>query len=210
MSDEEQGAALHRAVAEGELKEIERLIKSCGVDVNSLDGRRGSPLFTAENCGQIRAMRLLIKLGAEVDATDDSHNTPLMCAAGYGRWRMVEILLQAGANPNFVGHSTPLMFSSHTTKSYKCAELLIAAGGDPDFPLDANQSALMAAARNNRPELIELLLKAGANPERQCKLPWAQGWTALDHAINEKRKKAREILERVTATPPKATPGMVP
>lgn len=210
---EDDATALHAAVREGDVIKIECLITAQGVDVDAKIKGRGGPLFTAETCGRIKSMRALIELGADVDAVNESLVTPLMSASSYGRWRMVELLLQAGANFDFVrlsDNATPLKFCSHTKMGYKCAELLIVAGADPNFPSHDSQSALMIAARKNRPELLEILLKAGADPEQRCELPWALGWTALDHAINEKRTKAREILQRVTVSLPKASPGMVP
>lgn len=67
----------------------------------------------------------------------------------------------------------------------------------------------MIAARGNRSELVELLLETGADPEHQCGLPWAKGWTALDHAINERSNKVIRILRRWTKTPPVAHPGAI-
>lgn len=204
--------ALFNAVLRGELEEITRLVTSTEVGKNIGSEGIGKQLFTAEACGRIGAMRLLLKLGAKVDVVNDNDITPLMGAACYGRWKMLDLLLQYGADPNFVrevDNHTPLKCSASTKMGFKCAELLIAAGANPNLPPDDDQPALMIAARKNRVQLLEILLKAGANPEQQCKLPWAQGWTALDHAINERRYKAVKILQRVTRTPPIAFPGQV-
>lgn len=133
----ENAEALRVAVSLGDLDRIENLVKSHGVDVNLDIKGFQNPLFTAESCGRIRSLRLLIELGANVDAVNDLQITTLMCASSYSRWQMVDILLRSGANPNFFRSSdnaTALKFSANTKNGYKCAQLLLSAGADPNFP----------------------------------------------------------------------------
>ena len=78
---------------------------------------------------------LLLKAGADVNPASSAQVAPLVAAAGQGDAKVVELLLNAGAKVNLVSEAA----SSHT--------------------------ALMEAAIENHPEVIELLAKHKANLE---------------------------------------------
>ncbi|MGA0615866.1 ankyrin repeat domain-containing protein [Paracoccus sp. KR1-242] len=213
--------ALHIAAFEGDLKKIRRLISEKKVPVDTEKSTimgasaNQTPLFLAIQEGNLEAVKLLIDLGADVDHANSIRISPLMSAASCGDLDTVKLLLDLGASPNFVRHSdgaTPLSFATHTESDEMASEIvkvLIASGADVELPVNDKQSVLMLAARKNLPKVIALLLQAGANPERRCRLKWAESWTALDHAINEGSHAATEILALVTRTPTRATPGCV-
>lgn len=214
--------ALHIAAFEGDDDRIRTLVESKRVAVDvRLSTVMGSsteqtPLFLAIQEGNIASAKLLVELGAEIDAINNLGITPLMQAASHGDLKLLKLLLSLGANPNYVrtgDGATPLSFCMHAdasdSKKSELALELIKAGADVDFPADRSQSVLMLAARENLPQTIEVLLHAGANPDRQCSLKWAKDWTALDHAINEHSSAAQDILSPITNLPVIATPGCV-
>lgn len=214
--------ALHTAAFEDDIDTIKSLVKDGNVDIDArLSTVMGAsttqtPLFLAIQEGNISSARLLVEHGAEIDHVNDIGITPLMVAASHGDLAAVKILLSLGASPNYFRQgdgATPLSFCARSdageaTVSSIALEL-INAGADVELPPYRSQSVLMLAARENRPKLIELLLQAGADPDRKCTLKWAMNWTALDHAINERSAEAEEILALVTRSRPLATSGCV-
>ena len=73
---------------------------------------------------------------------------------------------------------------------YKVVQALVSSGVDLDKK-SAGLTPLMHAARQNRTEIVELLLKRGANP----KIKSLNGFTALDHAKNSKATEAYNMIK---------------
>jgi uncharacterized protein len=114
-----------------------------------------TPLMYAARQGCLECVKTLVKAKAEVDRTDPEGVTPLLVALLNLHWDTANHLLDAGANPNkwdWWGR-TPL---------YVTVDLnTIPHGGRPDRPsLDQTTSL----------QIIEKLLKLGANPNAQLKL----------------------------------------
>lgn len=106
VSDEETkryiasvGCRLLKAVQQGRLDDIRRLIEYACVDVNVKDHRGWTPLFYAIQSGNEPLVKLLIEEGADVNAaSDDSGATPLHLAIREGTPDIALLLLQSGAN----------------------------------------------------------------------------------------------------------------
>lgn len=211
---------LHIAAFEGDTDEAIRLIDRKGVAVDAELQHPMSasilttPLFVAIQEGNSDTAKALVARGANINRTNDSGYTPLMRASTDDP-AMVKILLELGADPNFYrpgDGANALSFAAHCEDKENAAQtvrLLIEAGADVEMPSDEEQSVLMLAARANLPEVAKLLLEAGADPDRTCRLKWALGWTALDHAINEHGTEVEAVLRTVTTRPVIATPGLV-
>jgi ankyrin repeat protein len=205
---------LHVAAFEGDLNQIEELVKHQNIHVDTpLATIMGAsiektPLFLAIQEGHLEAAKLLVKLGADPDRPNDINYSPLMGAASAGDLSLVNFLLQIGASPNYFrpkDGATALSFATHFDGGdaiiSQIVASLIEAGADVEHPANDRQSVLMLAARGDLPLTIGVLLKAGANPERKCSLKWALNWTALDHAINEASCGATKALQPNTITP---------
>jgi ankyrin repeat protein len=173
-----------------------------------------TPLFVAIQEGNFDTAKALVARGANTNRVNGMGISPLMSAASDDP-DMVKILLELGADPNFFRPSdgaNALSSATHDENKQRAArtvELLIKAGADVEMPIDKPQSVLMLAARNDLAEVAELLLEAGADPDRVCSLNWALGWTALDHAINERSRETEAVLRKVTTRTVIATPGIV-
>lgn len=102
----------------------------------------------------------------------------LLKACDSGSARDVATLLKAGANANAnAAHGTALTISIRS--EVDCIEkvkLLIAAKADVELPEPPDVAPLVVAISNNKPELVPLLLSAGAAIDRRDS---PQGWTAL-------------------------------
>jgi len=114
-----------------------------------------TPLLFAARAGCLECVKILVEAGAEVDMADPEGISPLLMAITNFNFDIASYLLDKGANPNkfdWWGRA-PL---------YAAVDLnTIPHGGRPDRPsLDRTTSL----------ELIEKLLRLGANPNMQLKL----------------------------------------
>lgn len=152
-----EAAALdYRAVAE--------LLIEHGATVNPpADSQAPTPLQSAARYGSIQVARLLLERGAEPDATTEgSSRKPLRFAV----WPvcdddMVELLLEAGADPN-ADDGAALRAAAADGTAGK-VRLLLAHGAAVDL---GERPATVSAIRAGRPEVLKLLLDAGADPEK--------------------------------------------
>lgn len=165
--------ALMWAAAQSQPEMVKLLIKA-GADVNArsvvrnwqrrvtAEGRpkdmnRGglTPLLFAAREGCVECAKALVEGGADINMTDPDRTTPLVLAIMNLRWDTAKYLIEAGADVNkwdFYGQ-TPL---------YMAVDLnTLPKGGRVDLPSSDDTSGL---------EIIEMLLKAGANPNAQLKL----------------------------------------
>jgi ankyrin repeat protein len=114
-----------------------------------------TPLLLAAREGCVGCAEALVKGGADINLRDPEDISPLNLALLNARWDLAAYLIKAGANVNrwdMWGRS-PL---------YSAVDLnTTPRGGRPDRP---------SADRTTGLEVIEMLLKAGANPNMQLKL----------------------------------------
>lgn len=95
------GTALHSAAAEGDTKEVQRLLFD-GAPVDGEDADGCTALHHAVSGAQLWVCEILLQNSAFVDAEDLEGNTPLQrCAGWIGRQPeldIVSLLVQSGAN----------------------------------------------------------------------------------------------------------------
>lgn len=142
-------------------------------------------LSAAEN-NDIEQVRRLLDQGADINSRNDCGCTPLHIAAGQNEDRgfdMLCLLLERGAKVNEkTGNmgETPLA-DACCEGNYRCVQRLIQAGADVNAAGEV--SPLMNAAINSENwQIVELLLKAGAEPNFRSS---EDGQTALDWAITD-------------------------
>lgn len=95
---------LHRAAAEGDIAEMERLV-AVGYDVNVFDDLSFTPLHYAVDAEKYKAAAWLLKCGAKVNAhEEDRIGETALCIGVRGNYpEIVELLLQHGADPDING-----------------------------------------------------------------------------------------------------------
>jgi ankyrin repeat protein len=138
---------------------------------------------------------LLVKNGANVNPRDSFDRTALMSSAMHGETEVVRALLSYGADANLKDHfdATALMFAAQNG-FLEISRLLLDNKADVNArSLEFNsmsahwaagQTALMIAAQQDRVEIVDLLLKRGAN--RMLKN--ADSKNAFDLASSERVK----------------------
>ena len=162
-------APLIKAVKAGDRGAVRALIAS-KANVNTRSGDGSTPLLLAAHAADGEIARMLITAGAQVDAANRYGVTPLLDASRTGDAAMMALLLKAGANPSLAhpDGETPLMAASRAG-SVPAVQLLL------DRKVDANASetvkrttALMWASAEGHADVVDVLLKAGADPNRQA------------------------------------------
>ena len=142
------------AEARSNLNEWERQVTAEPRQKNLFPGGF-TPLLYAARQGCLDCAKALVGAGAAVDRTDPDGVTPLISALLSAHFDTAKFLIEKGANPNkwdWWGRTPLYLAVDYNTLPH---------GGRPDhLSLDATTSTAM----------IDLLLKAGANPNAQLKL----------------------------------------
>jgi len=169
-----------RALEERDLDELRRL-RSAGTPTDLRDAAGATALH--RSVGDVPTLELLLSLGANVNARDGSGFTPLHHGASALCVASVERLLAAGA-------------------------LVDARGGRSEWNEDARSTALHVALNgmlharrrvdgDTRTRVVEILLRAGANPA----LRNASGMSSLESSLGE--PELFELLLRHAKAPPR-------
>lgn len=127
-------------------------------------GRRNrygdSALMMASLTGDVALVKAFVEAGA---AVNQSGWSALHYAAFGGSAQVVTYLISKGADKNAVAPNgyTPLMLAARDGK-VEAAKSLLFEDADANFRNSAGETAMIVAERRRKPELIELLKRAGA------------------------------------------------
>jgi ankyrin repeat protein len=158
-----------KAVKSGDLAAVRKLI-AARADVNAPSGDKSTPVLWAAYNSDIEIAKALIAAGAKVDIANDYGVTPLLQASRTGDAAMMEILLKAGADPKrtHTEGETSLMAASKSG-SVPAVRLLLDRGVDVNAADKfQQQTALMWASAEGHGDVVDMLLKAGAEPNRKA------------------------------------------
>jgi ankyrin repeat protein len=156
---------LVKAAKGGDLAAARKLI-AARADVNAPSGDGSTPLLWAVHYSDIEVAKALIAAGARVDVPNNYGVTPLLDAARVGDAAMMDVLIKAGADPkrSHPEGETPLMAASRSG-SLPAVSLLLSRGVDVNAAdTFQKQTALMWAAAEGHGDIVDALLKAGADP----------------------------------------------
>ncbi len=159
----------------GDVIKVENLL-ACGVspnskafwqqelpDNNSVMELIATPIHAASWNGHAEVVKLLIEAGANVNLLNEWGFSPLMTAAEMGNARVASLLIDAGAKVNFVA------------ECHDCGD----------------ETALTLAAQYGHIEVVELLLRSGANKMHRR----YDGLTALDLATQKNHIPIVRVLQ---------------
>lgn len=125
---------------------------------------RAEDLPAAAANGALTSVQRLLELAFAVDTQDDQGASALLRACGAGHVEIATCLLDAGADPSLASHSgvTPLS-AAIIARRENLVELLLRRNVAIEQRLPNDATALMVAAAMGHPEIIALLLTAGAD-----------------------------------------------
>lgn len=131
------------------------------------------------------AMKLLQEKPTLVDARDLSGNTALVTAIQNHDVEWTGYLLQQGASPDLSSSNgdIPLIVAARIGFQ-QAAEWLIGLKARVDAANRQGETALIVAVQQRRPQIVKLLLEAGADPD---KTDSAAGYSARDYARRDSR-----------------------
>lgn len=178
------------AVAQAKM-EFVQLYLTYGGDVNVTTANGSTLLIQAINKDNPKKLvELMLDYGSDPNCKNAEGETPLFEAIQFKRVDIMTVLLDHGANPNLPGPKHLLWPSTNQPKALqlmlsrgadpkKCPGILelatsinnlesimilLNAGVDPNIRKDGTYTPLCSAIRDNRGELVSLLLANGADP----------------------------------------------
>ena len=136
-------------------------------------GKKGNlDLFKAVKDGKIEQVEKLIAKGVNVNCKDEYNCTPLFEAVANGDIHMVKLLIGKGANVNMQNKflKTPLheALPVKSKEMLAVAKLIIEFGANVNTRDDEGKTLLHLAAEYGHPDLITLLVDAGASLNSRC------------------------------------------
>jgi ankyrin repeat protein len=158
--------------------DLPRYAHGGGIALPQIRHNGATAFFLAAAGGDTEMMRLLLASGANGKATTDEGATPLMAAAGVGQLRE-----RAAANKR---------------GAYEATLLAIELGNDVKATAAGNRTALHGAAQTGANDIIELLVKSGANINAKDKY----GQTPLSIALGDPERLVDPFDKRFRQQPP--------
>jgi hypothetical protein len=217
-SKQNQTALLLAASHSGSM-DTARLLVAKGADAKVVGASGRTTLIMAANQNDLAMVQFFLDQGVNVnavDSTDKAGHTALMAAAAQSNTAIVKALIQKGADVNMattdasVVKNGPLAFKGRTALmmaapygSTEMIRLFLDAHADVNVRDIAGMTPLMfaVASENQDPEVVKMLLAAGADPKVQS----TTGETALDWARKYGNPAVLKLLggEAKTPTPAK-------
>jgi ankyrin repeat protein len=206
------------ALAQARSNEVMNLLLAAGADLEARGFGGATPLLARAAVGEAAQLQHFLAAGADPKARDYNGWTALdhaawngnpealklfkpetvaaILAACYGHAEFLQAWLQAGGNPNTQDEAGRSLLSLVVTGSFQLetskdlVNSLIAAGAEVDAPDRLGKTPLMKLVRRD-PELVRLLLQAGANPNREG----PDGFSALELARYYHSDDIAELME---------------
>ncbi|KIW17124.1 hypothetical protein PV08_04315 [Exophiala spinifera] len=157
MSTSDGNTLLDMAVTKTSPRRLTELLLIYGSDANGKSNRGETPLFVAIQAGRLDLMQLLLDHGADPNLPGPKH--PLWPATYFPKG--LQLLLSRGATFKRCPGILELATSINNIES---VTTLIRAGVDINAKKDGTYTPLCTAIRDNRTELVSLLLASGADP----------------------------------------------
>ncbi len=153
--------ALLEAASRGELQQTRNLLDS-GVDPDTTDNCRFTPLMRAAQAGNTPVAELLLASGAQIDLEDKGGYTALMQAAANGHGTLLRRLIEAGAELDHQEQTrgwSALIWAASLGRS-DSVMILLAAGADASIRDHQGRTARDWALLNRHPGTAALLPSA--------------------------------------------------
>lgn len=196
IKDANKRGALHFAAREGQTEVCKYLLEELKLDVDTKDEDGETPLIHATRQGHIDTVKYMIACGANPDARSELGATALHHAAGTGNMELLRYLLSQGVDVNSPSDAgTPLIWAAGHGEQ-EAVKILLEHNSDPNAETDDDITPLLSAVAAGSFPCLELLIKAGANPNVS-----AGGATPLHIAADHGRPDILSCLLEAGADP---------
>lgn len=198
---------LFEAVHAQNLSAVKKIIKSGG-DVNEVDGEGNTALLIAVLTRQARLVEELLKLGADPNLARPDGKGPLFGSVRVGEEKITQLLLKGGAkvdapfsmehNGTDIGSCTALYVAAFLGHVSSC-RVLLNSGAQIDAATDLGYTPLMAAIDAGHEDVIDFLLKSGANvnPEVIARMDGVEGLGASSPLYSATRKENLAVIKKL-------------
>ncbi|XP_056590879.1 dynein axonemal heavy chain 12 isoform X1 [Triplophysa dalaica] len=187
---QDSATILFEASASGN-PDVISLLLEYGADANVPKHTGHLPIHRVAHRGHVKALSLLIPV-TSCEAVDDSGISPLHSAAAGGHTKCLELLLTAGYDPNFMLYPwvrrnyddkrQSALYFAVSNDDVASTRVLLEAGAMPNQdPVKCLQLAL----RLGNYELINTLLRYGANVNYFCRVNTTHFPSALQYALKD-------------------------
>ncbi|CAJ1052008.1 dynein heavy chain 12%2C axonemal-like [Xyrichtys novacula] len=186
----DEASILYEASASGDPSVISLLLEY-GADANEAKHTGHMPIHRVAHRGHLQALKLLIPVTSKSEVCD-SGMSPLHSAAAGGHTDCLKVLLDAGYDPNYMLH--PWVRRSYDDERKSALFFAVSNNDIPSTKLllengaMANQDpikCLQVALRMGNYDLINLLLRFGANVNYYCKVNTTHFPSALQYALKD-------------------------
>ncbi|XP_014277122.1 putative ankyrin repeat protein RF_0381 [Halyomorpha halys] len=170
---------LHIAAAGFNNEALEALLEG-GMNINGKNQRGETPLVLAVKVGNLRGVELLLEKGADLSVLFDLRlkdgDSLVHSVARSGNIKILKLLKDRKIPANVKNDNglTPL----HVACNISVVRMLLRMGVDVNIGDDTGSTPLMMATRNNKPDIVSLLLLYRAEPKIKDNV----GRTALHYA----------------------------
>ena len=183
------------AARNGHTETVRYLVGLPEVDVNRRDSSNDyeTALHCATNKSHADVVQVLIDAGADIDTKNEDGDSPLHCAIDSGALEVVKVLVRGVAGVRLTdddGHACHILAASngHT----ETVRYLV---GLPEVDVDSrdsnNETALHCAARELHPEVVQVLIDAGADIDAENE----NGDSPLDYVVEQRASGALEVVK---------------
>jgi ankyrin repeat protein len=157
----------HRLADAVERRDIDRvdLLLRSGADVNGTQGDGATALHWAVYTDETSLVDRLLDAGANVNAANDHGVTPLALACESRNEAVIAALLRRGADPNAsVSSGESALMTASRAGTVAGVKALLARGANVNVAEQSHgQTALMWAVSERHPDVVRLLIEAGAD-----------------------------------------------
>ncbi|CAM8961567.1 unnamed protein product [Rhodiola kirilowii] len=179
------------AVARGDDLLLHQLLRR-GVDPNELDTTGRTAMHIAAAAGYEHCVALLLEYGANVNIKDLEGNVPIWDAIRAGHESIIKLLKENGARPSSGDVGQYACFAAEQNR-LDLLKIIVEYGGDVTLPKCSGTTALHTAVSEGNVEMVEFLLKQGAEADK----PDIHGWSPRGLAEHQGHEEILNMLQKV-------------